>query len=347
MIFFVGSYTEYPIPGFGGTGLGIYTVRLNTDTGRLTILHTKKTRNPSYLTVSDDNQFLYCVTELSQSEFPKVRAYRIMDDFSLKFLNEQPISGGFPCHLVTHADSVLVACYSTGNVLQFPLDVHRKLLPSTNDYRHRGSSIHTERQDAPHAHQVVVHPNAKDIYVCDLGIDTIKAYYFEKDDLVPNKKKDFHVSKGGGPRHLVFDKNGGLAYVINELTGDVSVLQDKEGIFEHLNTYSALPDDYRGEPSGSAIRIHPNGRFLYAANRRLEAITIFGIGGDQLKLIDLQFTKGDEGREFNIAPNGKWLIACHQNSHDTVVYKIKKDGKLVETFRAHEVLSPVCVVFLN
>jgi 6-phosphogluconolactonase len=345
LIFFIGSYTEYPIPDFGGIGHGIYTVQLNTETGELTILHTMKARNPSYLVISDDNQFLYCVNEIDESENPKVGAYKINADYSLEFLNDQPIAGGYPCYIQTFGNNVLVACYATGNVIQFPLDVSGKLMKAKKEYQHKGSSINTARQEAPHAHQVAVHPNNEDIYVCDLGIDALKAYGFQRGELMPNEKNDVTISKGGGPRHLVFNKAGNLGYVNNELTGTVSVLQRKEGSFDELKVYSALPDDYSGVASGSAIRIHPNGQFLYVANRKLEAISIFRIDKDKLEPIDYQYTNGAELREFNITPDGKWLIACHQNSHDTVSYQIQEDGRLQERYRTKEILSPVCVVF--
>ena len=345
LTFFIGSYTEYPIPGFGGIGKGIYTVQMNTETGKLTTLHTEKARNPSYLAISDDNRFLYCNTEIDESENPKVRAYGINPDFSLGFLNEQPISGGFPCHITIHENNVLVACYATGNVLQFPLDPSGKVMEAKYEVRHKGSSINKLRQKEPHAHQVAIHPNKKDIYVCDLGIDTIKAYLLKNGKILSNTGKDCLVSKGGGPRHMVFNNDGSMAYVLNELTGGVSVLQNKNGSLREIKTYPSLPEDFKKVPSASAIRLHPNGKYLYAGNRTLEAITIFAIVDNTLQLITYQHTNGDELREFNITPDGKWLIACHQNSHDTVVYKIQEDGKLIETYRTKEILSPVCVVF--
>ena len=345
LTFFIGSYTEYPIPGFGGIGHGIYTVQLNNETGELIIVHTENACNPSYLTISNDNRFLYCNTELDEKDCPKVKAYKIKNDFSLELLNERPISGGYPCHITTYNNNILVACYATGNILQFPLDASGKLLRCQKNYYHEGSSVNEARQEAPHAHQVVIHPNTEDIYVCDLGLDTIKAYSFQDSELVPNKEKDIMLTKGGGPRHLVFNKGGSLAYVLNELTGAISVLKNKRGNLEELNTYGTLPSNYKGVPSGSAIRIHPTGKFLYAANRKLEAITIFNIKEDTLEVLDYQYTLGNEVRDFNITHDGNWLITCHQDSHDTVVYRIQPDGTLLEAYRTKEILSPVCVVF--
>ena len=347
LTFFIGSFTQFLSPEIVGSGAGISTVQLSEETGVLSVLHTKKTINSSYLTISADNNYLYCNTEVIEEEYPVVQAYRINDDFSLEFLNEQPIKGGCPCHIEVFDNRILVACYISGNVLEYPLDESGKLMKCTKNHKHSGSSVNLERQEAAHAHQVAIHPNKEDVYVCDLGIDTIKAYGVQETPLVSNKLKDIEVVKGGGPRHLVFNRDGSLGYVINELTAAVSVLKYIRNKFKQIGSYSTLPDSYKDLPSASAIRIHPNGSFLYIANRNFDAITIFRIKGDSLELLDYQHTNGKEIREFNISPNGNWLIACHQNSNDTIVYKIKPDGKLMEVHRTEAIKTPVCVAFLK
>ena len=345
--FFIGSYTQFLTPEILGAGHGIYTVQLKQETGEISILHIQRTTNPSYLAVSSDNKYLYCNTEVMEEKHPVVQAYRIMDDFSLKFLNEQLIPGGYPCHIEVLDNMVFVACYASGNVLEYPLDETGRLLNYKRDYRHRGSSINLKRQEAAHAHQVAIHPNQKDIYVCDLGIDTIKAYEIRRGEICPIEPKDIEVDKGGGPRHLVFNKEGSLGYVINELSGMVSVIKNTGDKFEQIGSYSTLPNTYRDIPSASAIRIHPNGSYLYVANRNFDAVTIFKISGDFLELLDYQQTNGEELREFNISPDGNWLIACHQNSNDTIVYKVKSDGKLMQVYKTKAMKSPVCVTFLK
>lgn len=343
--FFIGSYTKMLSPEITGFGDGISTIQLNDISGELKVVHTKKTINPSYLVLSSDSKFLYCNMEVSADENPKVQAYKIKKDYSLEFLNEQPISGGYPCHIAKFENNILVACYQTGTIIQYPIDAYNELLPCAKNYQHLGSSINKERQKEPHAHQIAVQPNKNQVYVCDLGLDIIKAYQFQNVDFLPSKEQDISVIKGGGPRHMVFNKNGNLAYVLNELSGDVLILKFIENKFEQINRYSSLPPSYKGVPSSSAIRIHPNQMFLYAANRTFDAITIFGIEEERLRVLDFHFTKGTELREFNITPDGKWLIACHQNSHDTVVYKIQNDGKLIEKYRTKKIKTPVCVVF--
>lgn len=343
--FFIGSYTQFLSPEIVGSGEGISTVQLDEDTGKLTVLHTKKTTSPSYLVVSADNKYLYCNTEVLQEDQPVVQAYKINPDYSLEFINEQPIKGGCPCHIEVLNNKVLVACYVSGNMLEYPLGNSGELKECINNHLHSGTSINLVRQEAPHAHHVAVHQNKKEVFVCDLGIDKVKAYDFKNGVIIPNSQKDIYVTEGGGPRHLVFNSDGNLGYVINELTSAVSVLKSYEGIFKQIGSYASLPDSFQGVPSASAIRIHPNNKFLYVGNRQFDGITIFKIAGEELELIGYQKTKGEELREFNISPSGKWLIACHQNSNDTVVFKISTDGNLDEVYRTQEIKTPVCVAF--
>ncbi|MDU8886038.1 lactonase family protein [Yeosuana sp. MJ-SS3] len=345
LIFFIGSYTQMISPNFGGNGKGIYSMALNTETGEVNILHSTQATNPSYIALSDDNNFLYSITEVSQKEEPVVQAFKINEDYSLKLINSVPIDGSYPCHILYTSNGVLVSCYGSGNVLQFPILPSGELSESITNYKHSGFGVNPDRQEMPHAHQAVLHPNGVDVFVSDLGIDMLKAYKFSGDSLAKNENNDVSVLTGGGPRHMVFNEKGTVGYVLNELTGVVSVMEEEMGKFNVVNSYNSLPTSYRKQPASSAIRIHPNGKYLYAANRIFEAITIFKIDDEELKLIDYNFTEGETIREFNISPDGNWLIAAHQSSNDLVVYHIGKDGKLTEKFRTKEVQSPVSIAF--
>lgn len=345
--FFVGSYTKSINQETVSIGNGINSLILNTNTGELHSLSTENCCNPSYLAIGKNGKVLYCITEIGELDGPRIIAYTINGDFSLSILNEQSINGGYPCHLEKLHLNILVACYGTGNVIQFPIESSGRLMGGKENFYHSGGGIVLKRQQSPHPHQIAVQPMTDNIYVCDLGIDFIKAYRLKDSNLCHVGSKDFKMPDGSGPRHLVFNKKGDLAYVLNELSGTISVLKNRNGRFIFLNSYNSLPREYLGEPSSSAIRLHPNGLFLYAANRVIDAITIFKVTKDKLQLLYFHYTGGKELREFNICPNGEWLIACHQNSHDIVVFRILDNGTLVEMSRTKEILSPVCIVFMD
>ena len=66
----VGTYTS-------GNSKGIYTFRFNQETGSVSPLSEIEVSNPSYLTLSADNRFVYAVSEQNDSTaamlFPSIR----------------------------------------------------------------------------------------------------------------------------------------------------------------------------------------------------------------------------------------------------------------------------------
>lgn len=343
-ICYIGSYTELITNDFGGHGKGIYTVNLDEKTGKLYHLHTCKTLNPAYLTISDNKRFLYTITEVLEEKKPKVKAYKITSYFSLKFINELDIPGGLPCHISFHNNFVFVACYGSGNFLCYETNNQGELVKQTYNFLHSGSSINKERQEGPHAHQSMIHPGRQHVFVPDLGIDQVNVYTIE--GYVISKAYNINIPKGEGPRHIVFNKTGQLGYLLNELTGDVSILKKEEKHFKFYKNIKSLPRTFNEIPGASAIRLHPKKPYLYVANRTIDTITIFKTINEDLHLIGYQYTNGKTLREFNISPDGVWLIACLQDSDETVVYKIQQEGTLQEVSRTQTFLSPVCVGFM-
>ncbi len=342
--FFIGCYTEMLLPDFGGSGKGIYAVSLHEDTGELKLMHTQFLRNPSYLTI--DNGCLYAVSEVMLESEAKVSAFKIGSEHQLEFLNEQPVYGSLPCHVNSSNGQLLVACYGTGNLLSYPLRANGEIGPNSNNFKHSGKSINQERQESPHAHQVMEHPDGVHIFVPDLGVDKVKVYGFNNDNVLEALSDyDIEIPKGNGPRHMVFNSAGNMAYVMNELSGKIAVLKKNSETFECVALFDSLPSSFNEVPSGAAIRIHPNGQFLYIGNRTIDAITIFKIEGEALEVIDYQHTNGTTLREFNVSPDGKWLIACLQDSNEVISYKILESGLLEEKSRTTDIISPVCVCF--
>ena len=279
------------------------------------------------------------------SDSPSISAYRIEKDQSLTLINSREVHGALPCHILWHKDNLFVACYATGNVLAYPLDQDGSILPCNQNYQHHGGVANSLRQEAPHAHQVCLHPNEKEFYVPDLGIDCLKAYERNSNQFLANPQLDVSLPTGGGPRHMVFTKTGDLAFVINELTAEVSVVKKNENGFKFIKSLDSLPNGFSGTPSASAIRLHPSGKYLYAGNRGSETIVIFEVKGEDLNLKELIRVEGKTIREFNISPDEKCLIVACQDSHDLISYAVSKNGSLNETFRTKVVSSPVCILF--
>jgi 6-phosphogluconolactonase len=156
---------------------------------------------------------------------------------------------------------------------------------------------------------------------------------------------------GSGPRHFDFHPNGKFAYLIEELTGSVSVYgYDKGELFLKQNI-SALPGDYDGPVGSADIHVSHDGEFLYVSNRgESNTLAIFKINKNTgtLHQVGHQSTLGKTPRNFNFDPSGNFLLVANQNSNDIVIFKRdKKTGLLTDTGKKIIVSKPVCIKWIT
>ena len=185
----------------------------------------------------------------------------------------------------------------------------------------------------------------------DLGTDQVVIYDADisTGQLKPHGHGD--CPAGSGPRHFVLHPNGRFAYVVDELWLGVTAFKyDAEaGQLTSFQTISTLPNVKReGANSASAIRITPDGRYLYAANRGHDSIAAFKIDPDSgnLSFVELEAVRGSHPRDFNIDPSGKWLLAAGRDSNTISVFRINPDsGRLAYTGQTVNSPSPICIVF--
>jgi 6-phosphogluconolactonase len=348
-IFYTGSYTQNGAPAINPTGKGIGCFHLNLENGSMEVLHYTKQRNPSYLVISEDKKFLYAVEEMYKNLNPEVFAYKIEKGGNLIFLNSQKISGDYACHLAIVKDCLLVANYVSGNVLSFPILEDGSLAPSNQIIQHKGIGPDKERQEAAHVHMIC--PFKKDaMYVVDLTLDMAKAYQLEIESkqwkALPSL--DIYITPGSGARHMVMDKTEQFAFILNELSGEVFVVDLRSSEHKIIQKISILHETYAGNAGGAAIRIHPKDKFLYASNRRFDTITIFKIDNvsKQIELVSHQSTLGKTPRDFNIDSTGKWLIAANQDSNTLIAFEINQQIGTLEPKSKVDSDTPVNICWL-
>ncbi|MEP7258452.1 MAG: beta-propeller fold lactonase family protein, partial [Flavitalea sp.] len=190
------------------------------------------------------------------------------------------------------------------------------------------------------------------VVVTDLGLDQISIYDFDPSGSKPlnEQARTVNTNQGAGPRHIIFHKKLPFAYTIEELSGYVSVYSYKSGMLEPLQTLNAHPADFKGEIGSAAIRISPDGKFVYASNRGASnTIAIFAIDQQTGKLISKGFQKtlGENPRDFNIDPTGNFLLVANEKTGNVVVFKRdKKTGLLKATGKTINIPEPVNLVFL-
>ncbi|WP_203256937.1 lactonase family protein [Hyunsoonleella ulvae] len=348
-VFYTGSYTGQGTPAENPEGKGIGCFEFNLETGEITEKSYTKQRNPSYLVISDDKKYLYAVEETQENLKPKVHAYKIENNGGLRLINSQPINGDYACHLAIIENKLVLASYMSGNILSYPINADGSLNPYSQDIRHEGVGPNKERQEAAHAH--MIYPFADNqMFAVDLTLDTAKAYQWQDKEQKwqSNPVLDISIEPGSGARHMVMDNNQEFAYVLGELTGEIFVVDVKKSDSKSIQKISFIPENHDGAIGGAAIRMHPNGKFLYASNRGSETIAIFKIDAQskQLSLVGHQSTYGKTPRDFNIHPEGKWLVVANQDSNSLVVFEINTNDGTLQKKSTFKVNTPVNICWL-
>jgi 6-phosphogluconolactonase len=342
----VGSYTN-------GAAKGISVYRFYTESGRLAYLsEIPGVSNPSYLTVSNNNKFVYAVNENDKGEIssfsfePKAG--------TLTFLNKQSTLGGAPCFVSVDKGqkNLFVANYSGGNIAVLPLNPDGTIAPATLTLRDSGHGINKDRQEKAHVHTAVLSPDEKFVLYTDLGTDKINITKYKggKDNpIVPSTPAFTSVTPGYGPRHLAFSTDSKHLYLITEMGSSVIVYDYNKGKLTQKQDVTLLADGFKGQTGAADIHLSPDGNFLYATNRGdANDISVFAVNAEtgMLTFVERRSTNGKGPRNFVIDPTGSFLLIANQNSDSIIVFRIDKStGRLTETYNRITVGNPVCLKF--
>lgn len=329
----VGSYTK-------NQGQGIYTFELNVQ--EITdVRAVAQTPDATYLTIK--NEYVYAVKR--DEAYSGIRTFKIKNDapFELEQIGDCDNGSDSGCYVAVVSDGryLVDAAYGSGEIRLY--DIEDNVVTRVLDtYQIEGSGPH-ERQDSAHAHFIDETPDKKYLVAVDLGADKVVTLKIENEKLV--LVRELEVAPGSGPRHVRFSPCGRYAYIFTELSNEIFVAEYADGAFEVIERYSTLPEDFDGHSQGAAVRLYEG--YLYASNRGHNSIAVFKLidGGAGLELMQIEETRGDWPRDFNISSDGKTLVVAHEKSHELSLFEIG-EGQL--TFLNNEARAPegVFVTFI-
>lgn len=329
---------------------GIYVYEFDSNTGDFNFKNeTDKTINPSFLSVSDDNKFIYSVNENGDKSAVSAFAYSPKSG-KLDFINSEKTNGSDSCYIIDDEKNIIVANYSSGNITVLGKRGSGGITEIKQIVQHTGKGINKKRQEAPHAHQVYYSPDKKYVLSNDLGTDKVYVYEYNPNsaNTILVLKSSVDVESGSGPRHLVFSEDGKYVYVLQELDGTLTSFSYTNGMLEKVDETTIVASDFKGDIGAADIHISPDGKFLYATNRgTANDISVFKIlKKGKLELVQRTSTLGKGPRNFAIDPTGNFLLIGHQYTNDIVIFKRdKKTGNLTNTGKKIELCSPVCLIF--
>ncbi len=322
---------------------GIYSITLDTEKAQLNDLElVAKESSPTYLARSEKGA-TYCVT--SVAEKGGIAAY----DLDFQLLNTVTEAGAPLCYVAVDDARQLVygANYHKGEVNVYKILPNGALQAADAIYHEEPVGSH-ENQDHAHVHYTNLTPDNR-LVVCDLGTDRLYTY-----NVSPAGKLTvaaiYKAPDATGPRHLVFHPTYAYAYLVGELDSSITVLayDATTGRFDAKQKVLAIPADFEGFNSGSAVRVSQDGRFLYTSNRGHDSLTVFAISeaGSHLEFVQRVSSEGDFPRDFALDKTERFLVCGHQNSDNLTLYqRDETTGKL--TCVQKDVYAPevVCVLF--
>ena len=313
---------------------------------------------------SADGRLLYAVNQTTSlggrpGAGGGVAAFAInREDGSLKHLNTQPSMGSNPVGVTIDRTNSRVLVANHGAVASIATVVKRNGVPvvesltddatvSMYPVRPDGSlepacdvSVFARRPPAEPgpgaaAHQVVFDRTQRWAIASDNGYDHLYVYRFS-----PSSRrlegKAYPTPTGKAPRHFAVHPRAPYFFITNEREASVSsfFFDSNTGEPRLVQTIATIPEGYSGpRVAPSNIQMHPNGRFIYAANRAEDSIAIFSIdeASGRMTVVSTVKTGGRGPREMNFEPSGKYFYVCNQQSGDVTGFIVDGDtGKLTQ-----------------
>ena len=328
---YVGTYTNTE-------SKGIYYYDFNSETGKLT---NKKLAveaiNPSFITFSENKQFLYAVSESEKGSL--VAAYAVNANATLNFINNVSSNGKGPCHVQLNKESnkAVVSNYGGGTISIYNLNENGSFNEAFQVIDHNTPGIKS------HAHSAKFLNN--NLFVADLGRNFLTQYVENEDSYL--LKKIYDMAPKAGPRHFEISNGGNYIYVINELNSTITALKKEVDTYTEIQTISTLKEGYIGKSFCADIHLSKDEKFLYGSNRGENSIVVYKRNTEDGTLQKIQsiFVEGDWPRNFTLAPNGKFLLVANKKSNNISVYKVAESTGTLTYLYSETISAPVCLLF--
>lgn len=282
---------------------------------------------PSYLNIN--KKFIYAVSEINNGSIEIFKATK----GGFKQVETRTIEQALPCYITTNKQNslLLVANYGSGSVIMYKLKQDGCIEKQINKIEY------------PFSHMHFAEFINNDIYVVDLGNDTIYIYN-NKMELISK----IYTGPKTGPRHIAMTKDSKTMYVVAEMSNQIFVYNKYKNEFKLVQTLSTLPKQ-KIESFAGAIKISNNDRYIYVTNRGHDSISVFKNSKGKLKLIQNIPSYGIFPRDILLNKNEKYIMVANQKSNNIVIFKRNIDeGTLSKIEGADvDVEKPSCIVRSN
>lgn len=327
--------------------MGIARARFDASTGDLSECElVATTSDPGFLALHPQGTHLYVANAGTPGG---VTSFRI-DGESLTELNFVQSQGRGPSYIsLDHTGRfVLQANYGGAYIEVVSVQENGALGTQTAFVEHVGSSVDPERQTRAYPHWFGVDATNRYAVVNDLGADRVYIYRFDRGNVIPSEPPFVATHPGSGPRHLAWHPNGQLAYLIQELSNEItSFAWGGSAGLKPLHTVSTLAADYNGTSTAAEIAVHGSGRFLVASNRGEDSLVVFTLQADgRLDVRQRIDSGGRTPRYFAFDTTQQWLLVTHQGSDSVGLFRVDPNTGDLRLVHKRAVGKPAGVLFV-
>lgn len=338
--FFLGTYTKR-------VSHGVYRFDFDPATGMAQNLQlVDKAGDPFYLTPGPSQTLLTIDRDLTQTTPGGLKLLDLTQPTTPILTNtyDSRASGTYVAYDQTRQLAFL-ANYDLNELSLYRVTTQSiQLLDRTANPGVNGPKV--EQQDGPHPHFINYTPDHR-LVVCDLGVDTVFTYDIT-DDFQLRLVAQLKLPAGFGPRHIRFNQQQPLAYVVGELSSEVATLQydASSGQFSLQTITPTIPATWTAHNGAAAMRLSADKRFMYVSNRGYDSIAVFSLAADgQATLIQNIATGGDFPWDIQFTTDEQYLLIANQRSDTLSVFKRDADsGKLTLLNNDFYLPEPLAIV---
>lgn len=326
---------------------------LDTDLGKITHLRRVEHPRPAHIALSKDRLRLYIANEMNGLP-GGVAAYDITDPVNPVLLSSVTPGSQGPCFIaLTNDGKYLVGCsYFEGNIEVFPVNPDGSLSERCFEYRFTATGTASlpglVDQAVPRSHCVLPVTGSSLMLVTDYSGDSLVCFAINEKGIMENISS-VPFPRGDAPRHLArHPVRDDLVYMVTEFTSIVYPIRvDRETggltVLKGVHTLSGEKASF-----SSAIKLSPDGKFVYIPNRNNKNIAILSLH-DNYERLEHAGVIPDAGfvRDVEFAPSADYLVTGDQDRNKIILYGVNKENGMCERLGC-EIFAetPACFLFL-
>lgn len=335
---YVGAYTH-------GSSKGITVLDVDTAAGHMSVREEVEVNNSSYLVVSHNGRFLYSIVDEG------IATFSINPDGGLVFLATTSIKGMRGCHLsLTKADDyIFVSGYHDGKLTVLRINKDGIVGEITDEIFHKGIGSIAERNFRPHINCSILTPDEEMLCVCDLGMDQVKLYEFDKHTGKLKLSDMIRCQLESAPREITFSPDGRYAYIVCELKNFIDVYQynpENKTRFEFVQNIFTVRKGHKENTAAAAIQVSANGDYIFCSNAGDDSVTIYKSDSatGKLSLLSSLPISGEYPKDINLFPDEKHLVSVNNESGTLTFFTIDySKGLLVMNGNPVKIDTPNCI----